>query len=110
MVFLGADDIRSCWLAFFGTQSASVLTASGSGSGNRSGSGSGNGSGSGLGKGSGSGKLSQRQFGRPFQQDSLCRRYNAGVCLDQKESRCLIPGTDIRLDHQCNRRDANNVP
>ena len=40
MVFLGADDLRSCWLAFFGTRSASVLTASGSGSGNRSGSGS----------------------------------------------------------------------
>ena len=28
MVFLGADDLRSCWLAFFGTRSASVLTAS----------------------------------------------------------------------------------
>ena len=106
MVFLGADDLRSCWLAFFGTRSASVLTASGSG--HRSGSGSGNGSGFGSGSGSGNGS-GKRQFGRGFQMDNLCRRYNAGNCPDQKESRCLVPGTTIRLDHLCNKRDANNV-
>ena len=37
------------------------------------------------------------------------RRYNANMCPNQRESRCLVPGTDYRLLHLCNRRDANNV-
>ena len=103
VVFLRAEELRSCWLAFFGTRSASVLTT------NNTGSKSGSGNGSGSGHNTGHKGYQRPPPGKSFTFDNICRRYNANMCPNQKESRCKVPGTEYRLFHLCNRLNSNNV-
>ena len=116
VVFLGADELRACWLAFFGTRSASALASDGSGSGSRPNSYNNNYGSNNSNKGPGNNNNNNKGSnnsggggGGGQQPVSLCRRYNAGVCPYQRDARCTVPGTSIRLLHLCDRTNQSGA-
>ena len=103
VVFLGADEIRACWLAFFGTRSASAL-ASHPGSTHHSHLNNNNRNNANKNNRNGNPGNSGQQ-----QTEILCRRFNFGVCPNQRDSRYTLPSTNIRALHLCNRSGQNGA-
>ena len=107
VAFLGADELRACWLAFFRTRSASAL-ASDPGSTPRPNSHPNNN------HNNHNNANNNNRNGNPgnsgqLQTEIFCRRFNFGVCPNQRDFRCTLPGTSIRALHLCNRSGQNGA-